>query len=1218
MILKEIELNGFKSFKDKTKLVFDSDVIAIVGPNGAGKSNIVDALKWLLGEQSTKQIRTTDSSALIFASPNEKDKVDLCSVAVTLEAREQIEDWRPGTYKVEKRYYRDEDAEYLINGEKVRMKDVRNLLAGMGVGLDNLAIVSQGEIGTFLSLVPTDRRVVFEEVAQLGHFKTNKRRILKDIDGTSRNLERLDDNLADRRSRLSELSVQADTAREHGKLSEEYKYCCGNFLALDLIHCDRNRTRHERRIEENTSERHTITRDIADCEKSEKDAESKLDVLREEREKALVAAEEYKRQVDSKRHDLEKTELAIEHKRESILGKQAAIEDKKNRMLELSGEISDAKKRIDDYETKLSETKDEDKRIRELHHRRVEGLRKANEDHTALESNYESVRGELETKSSDHTKAELTLKALRDASSGMERSRDELKDKARELQESLTDYLGEIENLISEIGLTAKRRDEFLYTREALDEKLEQLRNRQSVLLRDESSFSGELSGLERLEREREGLPAGIKAVLDERDASGAFPGVIGVLSELIKVKPDYEFALQAIISGREKFLVTKTKGDAVSVIEWLKQNEAGQVSIIPLDEIESNSSSALPPGLEQEDGFLLRALDAVEFDPGIERAVRYAIGNALVVSNLSVGLEFKRKYHLRMKIANTDGDLIYPAGVLRGGRAKQPSTGLLIRKARIEKLRNDIEVLKVTREENAGDILETDRKLKETGAQISDLEAITTALSGRKAELDGSAKNTGAVLKEIESRLTEIEGRAADDLKRTTELAEKSSRLKNEIENLRNSYIEQKQEITRSRESIDESAEELHREQTKLERFSLIISSHTEEIARLRGEIARREEESSRIDGEISRVESEGREFEILLAEFETKRDSLESEIAALREGFPSVSGKEKEIETVMDSTRQEIESLETRLVELETKLTEVGEDIHKSEVKIASLESERAAYSEKLRIEFPRVFEDLETGKLVAKELGAKGELSEKINELETRLEELGEINQLAITEYDRVKEEIGFKDEQRNDLLESKTELEKNLEEVERKSREVFMEVFNETDKHFDDVFKRLFPHGQASISLTDPNDPLESGIDIRARFPGKKEVDIIQFSGGEKSIVAIALLFAILRVKPASFTFLDEVEAALDDVNVDRFLTLVSDFLPNRQFIIITHNKGTMQFARRLYGITMRKDGVSRVVTVDLKEWDEAVLGERTGRGMSADAPLLKRLPKPKPN
>jgi chromosome segregation protein len=231
---------------------------------------------------------------------------------------------------------------------------------------------------------------------------------------------------------------------------------------------------------------------------------------------------------------------------------------------------------------------------------------------------------------------------------------------------------------------------------------------------------------------------------------------------------------------------------------------------------------------------------------------------------------------------------------------------------------------------------------------------------------------------------------------------------------------------------------------------------------------------------------------------------------------------------------------------------------------------------------------------------------------------LQELGEINQLAIAEYERVKEEISFKEEQRSDLLAARVELEKNLSEVERKSREVFMEVFEKTNLHFDEVFKRLFPNGQASIGLTDPSDPLESGIDIRAKFPGKKEVDIIQFSGGEKAIVALVLLFAILRVKPSSFTFLDEVEATLDDMNVDKFLTLVNDFLPERQFIIITHNKGTMEFARHLYGITMRRDGISRVVSVNLKEWDEAVLGARTGPGLEESARALKRLPKPKPN
>ena len=1218
MILKEIELNGFKSFKEKTKLVFDTDIVAIVGPNGAGKSNVVDAIKWLLGEQSNKDIRTTDTSALIFASPDEKERLDLCSVAVTLENPKQIEHWRPGTYRVEKRYYRDEEAEYLINGEKVRLKDVRALLGGVGISLDNLSIVSQGEIGSFLSLVPTDRRLVFEEVAQLGHFKANKRRILNDLDNTGRNLERLDDNLVDRRSRLTQLGEQADIAKKHASFSDELQYCRGNLLAVDLIHCDRNRNRHERKIEENRVALKETEQEIVNCAKGEAKAENDLDELRSAREEALLAAEQYKNKVDAKRHGLEKSELAIGHRRESLTAKAAAVEEKKRQKILISEEITSANSRIKDLATKGEVAEREEAETREAHVKRVEDLSRTNEELGVLEEAWELSKNELEKRSREYTETELILKSLRESASSLEKSMADLFTKHDAVQEELEGLRVDLGSLSNEIGKIAAEKKSASAERERFEKELDTLRARQSEFLKDESSAQGELAGLEKLERERSGLGSGAKAVLDERDAKGGFKGIIGTLSDLISVKAGYEFALESVIGERLRYLVAETKADAIAAIDWVKETEAGQVSVIPLDEIEPYSPRALPAGLEKEGGLILRAIEALEFDPRLEPAVRYAVGDALLVTSLSAGMELRNKYGLRQKMATPDGDLIYPQGVLRGGRARQASAGLLVRKARIEKLNEDISLIKKEREQVALKTLDADRKAKEQAVIYAKADIAAADAASRKAEVEGRMRNAESNRAEVESHIADLEGRSKEEVRNSTKLRDELTALKKEIDELAAELKTGKARMAALKDEIDASNTELHSERTRLERYAILLSSYAEEIRRLEGEIKHRDDELARIDEEIAKAESDMRDFEKTIVSLETERDELIAEIERLEADFPLVAAREKELAGQIEDKRSDIEKSKLYGEELQRKRDEIEEDIHRSEVKLAALESERNSLAAELSNHFPKVFADLESGNLEAKELGAKGALGQKIAELEAAIADLGEINYLAITEFERVKEEITFKEKQREDLVQARTELEKNLAEVERKSRQVFMEVFDKTNGYFDEVWRRLFPGGQASVSLTDPSDPLESGIDIRARFPGKKEVDIIQFSGGEKAIVAIALLFALLKVKPSTCTLLDEVEAALDDVNVEKFLSLVTDFMPERQFIVITHNKGTMEFAQRLYGITMRRDGISRVVSVNLKEWDDTVLGDRVGKGLAESGTQVKNLPKPKPN
>ena len=1217
MILKEIELNGFKSFKGKTRLSFDSEVVSLVGPNGAGKSNVVDAIKWLLGEPSNKEIRTTNTSGLIFSSPDDRERLDVCSVAITVENPSEFDEWREGTYRVEKRYYRDEDSEYLINGSKVRLKDIRRLLNGLGVSLDNLSIVSQGEIGTFLSLVPTDRRVVFEEVAQLGHFKANKRRILNDLDRTAHNLERLEDNLVDRRKLRTQLKEEADVAKNHSELSEKLLYRKGNLLALDLIHCERTIARHENKIDLNREELTKIETDLKNYDSSIRNIEGEIETMRASREEAIRASEEYQREIEAKRHNLEKIELAIEHKRESLVAKKLALDEKERQKILIGEEAQGDKSRIEDLTVKKEKTISDETSTRETHMKRMEDLRAAKGEYEESINLFEELKKEINEKQRNLSEIELRINALTEAASGLEKTVAKLNSEKGERSARIGSVREEATIVTEDIDSVRDKKGKAQSKLEKFEGELEIMRERFSELIKSESSCNAELAVLGKLESEREGIGDSVKAILSKKEKSDKFSGIIGTLSDLISVKPGYEFALEAIMGGRLMYLVAETKLEAIAAIDWVKNEGTGQVSIIPLDVIEPIVES-IPSEIESDEGFILNALEALEFEPRFEKAIRYAVGNSLIVRKLQDGLRLRDSSGVRSKMATLDGDLIFPEGVLRGGKARMESGGILVRKARITKLNEDKLQLRKDMEAVSQEIVKVDRASRDLRAETETQDEQLSDLLRKKVEYDGRISSIESSISDIESRLQELVSRGDADKERFAELKAAGVVLDAEIESLIGRVDVENTGLTEIRIRIDEETSELHRERTRLERYAILSSSYAEEILRLQEGMTRKVKEMQRIDDEIALARTAGVEFEKSITGMKQTTRDHKVEIENLRAGFPEIKEKEKEIESEISQKREHLnQSHQKRGVLIEEKAT-FGEEIHKSEVKLASLASERQSYRADLTRRFPRVFEDLEAGKLEAKELGAKGALRDEITKIDNSLAELGEVNHLAISQYERVTEELDFKEEQREDLIKSAEELKKNLEEVEKKSCEVFLEVFNKTNQHFDALFRKLFPGGQAAISLIDPDDPLESGIDIRARFPGKKEVDIIQFSGGEKAMVALVLVFAILKVKPSSFTLLDEVEAALDDVNVGKFLTLVNDFLPDRQFIIITLNKGTMEYSKLLYGITMRRDGISRVVSVNLNQWDEKVLGVRTGGGLDKAAPILKRLPIPKPN
>ena len=1180
MYLKCIEVQGFKSFANRIKFEFHNGITGIVGPNGSGKSNVADAVRWVLGEQRAKQLRGGSMQDVIFSGTENRKPLSYASVAITLDNSDHQLPVDYSEVTVTRKLYRSGESEYLINGTGCRLKDINEMFYDTGIGKEGYSIIGQGQIDKILSGKPEERRELFDEAAGIVKFKRRKTLSLKKLEEEQNNLTRVSDILSELEKQIGPLEKQSAVAKEYLKKKEELKVYDIHMFLLETERLKDQLQRLEEKVRitsdemeaaksryEETKEQYqaveTQVEEIdAAIEKSKnqlnettllkQQLEGQINVLKEQINTARINEEHYA----NRRRTIQQEWDAKKEQKAGFVKDSEAIHGQLER---ISNQDTDAKEQLIQVQSQIAEETME--------------IEQSKEEIMRLLSNRASTQAKIQH--FDTTQQQITTRRAQihreilEVSSEAEQYGRELEQQRRGFEE-ITAEIQAFQDLIS---VNEQNIAEF---QRQLDEKQEKLRIGQTAYHRE----SSRLESLKNITERYDGYGNSIRRVMSCKDRE---KGLIGVVADIIKVEKEYEIAVETALGGSIQNIVTDDEETAKRMIAYLKQNKYGRATFLPLTSMQGGAELRQIDALK-ETGVIGLAHTLVHVEERFLGLAKQLLGRTIVVENIDCGIRIARKYKQSLRLVTLEGELINPGGSMTGGAFKN-SSNLLSRRREIEEFEKTVKLLKRDMEEMEHSISAIKTQRAECYAGIDEIQQKITEASVRQ---NTARMNVEQVQRQQAESRQRCESYAKEQEESLREIRENGESIQVELEASKklevalNQKIEELQkqlEIHREAEAAQlKQSEKVHLSLAGLQQQDLFIK---ENIARIDQEMLRLEKEAGELDQnkgntaeEISQREEKIQELKKTIEESTEIFSEIETEITAQTENREALNQKHK-------AFLEQREALSGHMAELDKELFR--------------LESQKEDCEEASEKQMNYMWEEYEITyngalKLRDETLTDRAFMKKQILFLKGEIRKLGNVNVNAIEDYKQVAERYEFLKEQHEDLVEAKETLIQIVAELDAAMRAQFEEQFARISKEFDAVFKQLFGGGKGTLELMEDEDILEAGIRIIAQPPGKKLQNMMQLSGGEKALTAISLLFAIQNLKPSPFCLLDEIEAALDDSNVDRFAQYLHKLTKHTQFIVITHRRGTMTAADRLYGITMQEKGISTLVSVDLLEED----------------------------
>ncbi|WP_027084260.1 chromosome segregation protein SMC [Cohnella panacarvi] len=1184
MFLKRIELTGFKSFADRTELEFVRGITAVVGPNGSGKSNISDGIRWVLGEQSAKSLRGGNMQDIIFAGSDTRKAVNFGEVSLTLDNSDKALPLDFSEVTVTRRVHRNGDSEYLINKQPCRLKDITELFMDTGIGREAYSIIGQGRIEEILSTRSEDRRGIFEEASGIVKYKSRKKEAQKKLEDTENNLLRIHDL-------VSELDGQIEPLKEQSAKAEKYKA-----LKEDL----------------KNKEIALYVHQIEGVHASWTQTNEKLTALRDEQTvlSTFVSA-----------HDAQ-----LEEERQVLLRLEEVLEKLQDELLHCSEETE----KTEGYGELLNERRANLERTREGVMQSIASATERHAESTAESASLSDKRASLDAELSaltaklaaeseklaladGSTEAEEKLKAeLFDTLNAMAQARNDIRygEGQREVLERRVARIAEEEARLAEQqqGLNAKREqldERFAAVSAALEDvrnqyvsegarsselqrKLEEAQQAVRRFDQKRDALVSRRDTIKELQDDYDGFQHGVREVL-KASKRGNLHGVHGAVAELVSVPANLETAIETALGGALQHIVMEDEKCSRTAIAYLKQRQSGRATFLPLDVIRPRT---LPDSdrrqLEQLEGFIGIGAELVGSEPKYANIVSSMLGNVLISETLEQANKIASRLQYRYRVVTREGDIVNAGGSMTGGSLQKKSSSLLGRQRQLDDLAREIaeaenaqalaraevddlkkqislvahhiEQLRDQGEKERLNEQQVAAERQQLHQEEKQLEEQQTALTMEKAAFDAEASSLSTTREEVDARLAALvveEERIQARIREAEELRRRSASEKEELQSALTELRIAIARLEQDRGAIDEQAargrSELTRLSAELKQLQESLSLNAEENARNEEQLAQQKER---------------------LNELRIQKKQLTENIEFKR---ADRAEKQRELERKEGETRDQ-----------RTKLRSVEEGMRQAEIAVNRMDVELDNLLRKLSEEYELGFELAKAKYPVPEDIvGTQNE----VRDMKRKIIALGDVNLGAIEEYKRVYERYQFLSEQENDLIEAKTKLHGIIREMDEEMSKRFLTTFSEIRKHFVVVFSRMFGGGRADLILADPDKPLDTGIDIVAQPPGKKLQNLQLLSGGERALTAIALLFAILNVKPVPFCVLDEVEAALDEANVSRYAQYMREFSDSTQFIVVTHRKGTMEEADVLYGVTMEEGGVSKLVSVRLEDTEE---------------------------
>ncbi|WP_099467944.1 chromosome segregation protein SMC [Konateibacter massiliensis] len=1183
MYLKSIEVQGFKSFANKIVFEFHNGITGIVGPNGSGKSNVGDAVRWVLGEQSAKQLRGSNMQDIIFSGTENRKPLGFAYVAITLDNSDRKLSIDFEEVTVARRVYRSGESEYLINGTSCRLKDVQELFYDTGIGKEGYSIIGQGQIDKILSGKPEERRELFDEAAGIVKFKRRKATAQKKLEDEKQNLLRVTDILSELEKQIGPLEKQSEIAKTYLKKKEELKLYDVNLFLMET-----NRIKEQ--LEELDGKLSIAEKDLEETKESYENTKIEYEKLEKEIEEIDFKIEEYRnrqnesgilsRDMEGKMNVLKEQINSIrqseEHLKERMNAVNAEIQAKNEQKTEFTSqkeEINRQLDEIDDLQTNAAGV------MQEIQNKIAEYNRQIDESKNEI---FELLNERASTKGKiqryDTMLEQITLQKA-------ELSQRLLKVKSEEAeQEELSgEYNRELQRIS---GIILKLTEEGRANEENvknIQEELAALNEKKAQAQSDYHREKSRLDSLINITEKYDGYGNSIRRIMERKDTA---KGIIGVVADIIKVEKEYEIALETALGGNIQNIVTEDENTAKQMIEYLKANKFGRATFLPLTSI-GNKNSFNQDSALAEKGVIGLASNLVTTDAKYEGLSKYLLGRTIVVDGIDNALALARKYHYSLRIVTLEGESLNPGGSLSGGAFKNTSN-LLGRRREIDELKE-----------------ETIRLNKET-------ETIQTEIDAKKEARSKSYEEIDRLKKELQDQFL-LQNTAKMNVNQAEEKKNESSQLferlkaeSHEIEQQVKSITEGKTQIQEELSASEEKEKEfealiaktgglLETERAKEIEFSKKSTDINLEFANLNQKnefilenIRRINQELNKLNAELEQLGGSSKRSKEEIAEKETEIVALQAEASKAEAVYADCQENLKQFTAKKEELSQNHKGFFARREELSNRISLLDKEVFR-------LTNQREKQEEASENQINYMWEEYEltySGAITMQneELDNPSELKKSIAGLKEEIRRLGDVNVNAIEDYKTLSERYEFLRTQRDDLVESEETLLKIIDELDIGMRNQFKEKFELIRVEFDKAFKDLFGGGKGTLELMEDEDILEAGIRIVSQPPGKKLQNMMQLSGGEKALTAIALLFAIQNLKPSPFCLLDEIEAALDDSNVSRFAKYLHKLTKNTQFIIITHRRGTMAAADRLYGITMQEKGVSTLVSVNLIEDD----------------------------
>lgn len=1180
MYLKRIEVHGFKSFANKMTLEFDNGITAIVGPNGSGKSNIADAVRWVLGEQSAKQLRGSKMEDVIFSGTEMRKPLSYAYVALTIDNSDHKLPIDFEEVTVSRRVYRSGESEYLINGSVCRLKDVQELFMDTGIGTEGYSLIGQGQIDKILSGKPEDRRELFDEAAGIVKFKRRKYEAEKNLEEERANLSRVSDIISEIERQLAPLEKQSETAKIYLKYKEELKSLeVALFLKeYEKIHASKEEIEKKLNIAANDmqqtqNEYEKIKDEYKRLEHQLEELDTGIDSDRTsyndyllKKEKAEGDIKVFNEQINSLIQNDENYQNRIHSTEQEILIKkteeQGYIEEKEKVDKNISQTDDLLSSTLVELEKIRANIKKYSKEIEDCSNAAFEYLNQ----NSVIKSNIQRYETMLEQNSI--RKAQLNQKILKS------KSEESLYD------EEISKYNEHLNNISEEIT-------QFTFEGESLEkavndsqDTIDNINLKLNELQRQYHIEKSRLESLINLTERYEGYGNSIKKVMEQKKA---MPGIVGVVADIVKTGKKYETAIETALGQSIQNIITEDEKTAKDLIAYLKANKFGRATFLPLTNITS-SKSLHNHSVLNEKGVIGIASSLVEADSKFHELIEYLLGRIIVIDNIDNAALIARKYNFSLRIVTLEGELLSPGGSISGGAYKNTSN-LLGRRREIEDLEEQIKKL--------------DKQILDLS---SEREEETSKKSGLTARLDEVKKqlqekylqqNTVKLnLDQVNSKKSEAEAAYQDFIKEAREIEQQDIELKNNLEELNKTLSENLLKNSEKESKIEEL-------NTLLSKERETESEIGEKASKYRMELSALEQSNHFILENIKRVK---REIEKLYEEEEAIKLDMQKSFHIIQEKREIIRQTEESIKETETILSQLDEKIKARIAEKENvskihksffeKRDELSLRIHNLEKECIRLNNQKEKLSDQLDQQMNYIWEEYGLTYTTALEYNGNKDISltgakKSIQEIKDKIKELGDVNVNAIEDFKNLSERYNFLVAQREDLIQAEQALLQIIRDLEAEMKLQFEKQFAAINQQFDTVFKELFGGGKADLKLTD-DDVLEAGIRINAQPPGKKLQNIMQLSGGEKALTAISLLFAIQNLKPSPFCLLDEIEAALDDSNVKRFAKYLGKLSKETQFIVITHRRNTMAEADTLYGITMQEKGVSTLVSVSLIE------------------------------